>query len=291
MLVRKVLGEFPDYTCARNWKKHGDLELAQEDKRDFIIAELKLKKGNEVLDIGCGWGNMLNHFRKQAIKGYGVSLSSEQSRYCNRHGLEAKLMNWKDIDPRRFSKFGGIVSIGAFEHFCSIEDMVQGRQEEVYKDFFKLCYDLLEGKWVFLQTMVWGENVPWQRYPLTNDEFKKYANYNAEKGSVERHLGLLSAHFPGSWLPRDLAQIIECAQPYFKVVKTENGREDYIPTLRTWFDRLDAIPFWYRLPLHLRYLFGNVDQKTYVESMWERSIQWVFENKVSNHWRIVFEKV
>ena len=51
---------------------HGDysisLEQAQANKYQRIIDELKLKAGDHVLEIGCGWGGFAEHAGKQGIR-------------------------------------------------------------------------------------------------------------------------------------------------------------------------------------------------------------------------------
>lgn len=67
------------YSCA--YFKHPDdtLEQAQRNKVDYILQKLYLKKGMNLLDIGCGWGFLLiEAARKYGVKGYGCTLSREQ---------------------------------------------------------------------------------------------------------------------------------------------------------------------------------------------------------------------
>ena len=49
------------YTCGY-WKKAKNLDQAQEDKLDLVCKKIELKKGNRVLDIGCGWGSFEGGF-------------------------------------------------------------------------------------------------------------------------------------------------------------------------------------------------------------------------------------
>src|SRR5881275_478046 len=75
--------------------------------------------------------------------------------------LEAYVKDWKDVSVDTFGRFDGIVSVGAFEHFCSVEEYVAGKQDQIYDHFFRLCHDLLPpGGRLYLQTMMLGRNAP-----------------------------------------------------------------------------------------------------------------------------------
>ena len=56
--------------------------------------------------------------------------------------------------------FDAVASLGAFEHFCSPDDYLAGRQEEIYRDLFARVSSVLPpGGRFYLQTMVFGRNM------------------------------------------------------------------------------------------------------------------------------------
>ena len=68
------------YTCAyfRDWDN--DIATAQEDKLHMICRKLRLKPGERMLDIGCGWGALICHAaRHYGVHATGVTLASEQA--------------------------------------------------------------------------------------------------------------------------------------------------------------------------------------------------------------------
>lgn len=150
------LGSFADITCAMF---NGDFSLtldeAQQKKHEFIRDSLGIKPGQTILDIGCGRGPLLNYFHAHGYKETGVTLSPEQVKNCTKHNLNAVLTSWQNYKPAK--PFDGISSVGAFEHFCSIEEYKAGKQDEIYTHFFRYCHEnSVPGSALFLQTMTWG---------------------------------------------------------------------------------------------------------------------------------------
>ncbi|MGH3695074.1 MAG: SAM-dependent methyltransferase [Pseudonocardiaceae bacterium] len=226
-IFRLSLGETGDCSGAMYNGDFGKtLGQAQKDKHDYALDALDLHAGSRMLDIGCGWGAMLRAVKERGGDGIGITLSNKQAESCRRNNLEAYVKDWKDVSAETFGKFDGIVSLGAFEHFCSVEEYVTGQQEEIYRNFFELCYELLpEGGRLYLQTMMWGKDSP---------EYEDIS-LKASKGSNEYMLAVLGKFYSeGSWLPSGEEQIIRTAKPYLKVISLNNGRRDYIETLRQW---------------------------------------------------------
>jgi cyclopropane-fatty-acyl-phospholipid synthase len=227
--MEEVQGEYPDYTCAffdGDYSK--TYAQAQADKHAWIFDGLGLGqdlRGTVILDIGCGWGPMLNATRRRGGSAIGLTLSSGQVEQCRRNGLDARLRDYKTLRPAELDVFDGIVSIGAFEHFCSVEEMLAGQQQEVYREFFRICAERLRtGGRLYLQTMTWGKQVP---------DYRTWS-LDAPSNSPEAILARMSYLFPGSWLPDGLAQIVRCASGYFELVSRNNGRLDYLQTLQAW---------------------------------------------------------
>ena len=78
--MESVQGDYPDYTCALY---DGDFSKtysqAQKDKHAWIFNGLGLGQnlsGKRVLDIGCGWGPILNAVRERRGEAIGLTLSS-----------------------------------------------------------------------------------------------------------------------------------------------------------------------------------------------------------------------
>ena len=118
---RLFLDERMVYSCGYFTDFANDIDQAQRDKLDHICRKLRLKPGERLLDIGCGWGAMLIHAAKHyGVTGHGVSLSEEQTALARERikaeGLEDRIT----IEIKPYAELEGsfdkISSIGMFEH-------------------------------------------------------------------------------------------------------------------------------------------------------------------------------
>src|ERR1041384_4926216 len=133
-LFRLSIGESADFSGA---KYDGNfsltLEEAQRRKHDFIVDQVRIVPGARILDMGCGWGPMLKRIKEEGADGVGVTLSKKQVSACRKNGLDARLMDCRTLTRDTLGAFDGVVSLGAFEHFCSIEEWSAGQQETIYR--------------------------------------------------------------------------------------------------------------------------------------------------------------
>ena len=283
-IFRLSIGETGDFSGAMY---DGDfrlsLEEAQERKHRFIAEQLHIGQGTRVLDMGCGWGPMLRFFQDIGAKGMGVTLSQGQAESCRRSGFDVAIHDCRTITPATFGAFDAVVSLGAFEHFCSVEDWRAGRQDEIYRDFFRTVADLLPaGGRFFLQTMVFGKNmIPYEQIDI-----------RAPRDSDGYILAVMRRQFPGSWLPFGDEQLERNARPYFKTIFKSSGRLDYIETITQWgrrYRKFHPRKYAFYASLVPRLAFdGSLRQRLSRDQL--RSNILCFERSVLDHFRIVLEK-
>ena len=288
-IVRLSLGELADFSGA---KYDGDfslsLEQAQRRKHDYVAEQIGIGPGRRVLDLGCGWGPLLHYIRERGGSGIGVTLSSAQVAACRRHGLEVHLYDVRQVTRDSFGPFDAVASLGAFEHFCSPDDYVAGRQEAVYRDIFaRIASVLPTGGRLYLQTMVYGRNMP----PPETLDLDELLHGLPPRETDEWYLALLSRQFPGSWLPFGKEQIVRCAEPHFRLLESTSGRLDYIETITQW-NRLIGAPSLKKTLLKARLLprwLTSADFRLAFTSGASAN-KVCFERELLDHYRLVFEK-
>lgn len=104
------------YTCAY-WKEAGNLEEAQEAKLDLICRKLRIKAGDHILDIGCGWGSFARYAaEKYGARVTGITISRNQAAYarksCQNLPVEIRLQDYRELE----GTFDYVVSLGMMEH-------------------------------------------------------------------------------------------------------------------------------------------------------------------------------
>ena len=90
------------YSCAVFESPTEDLETAQRRKLDYVCRKLRLRPGERLLDIGCGWGGLVmyavQHFGVQAV---GVTLSRNQAEFASARIREAGLADRCQVELPR----------------------------------------------------------------------------------------------------------------------------------------------------------------------------------------------
>ena len=282
-IFRLSLGELADFSGAKYDGNFSlSLEEAQERKHTYIAEQIGIGPGRRVLDLGCGWGPMLNVVRRLGGVGVGVTLSSAQVAACRRNGLDVHLFDARLLTPDNFGSFDAAVSLGAFEHFCSPDDYWAGRQEPVYHDLFaRIASVLPDGGRLYLQTMVFGPNM----IPLGD------VDIDSPRDSDSWYLALLGYQFPGSCLPFGPEQVIRCSLPHFRLVASSSGRLDYIETIRQWRSRFAAPSLkksLLKLQLARRWATSRDFRLAFTSGVSANTV--CFERQLLDHYRFVLEK-
>jgi cyclopropane fatty-acyl-phospholipid synthase-like methyltransferase len=139
------LGDRMVYTSAFFRDEFDSLEQAQDNKMELVCRKLMVRPGDEMLDIGCGWGTLLMHAaRHHGAKATGVTISKNQTAYGNariaRGGLSDRAriecLDYRDIPVRQFDR---ISSLEMVEH-VGVKNMAK---------FCRLVYDRLKDDGVF----------------------------------------------------------------------------------------------------------------------------------------------
>jgi cyclopropane-fatty-acyl-phospholipid synthase len=215
------------YSCAYFTSGQDDLDRAQTAKLEYICRKLRLRAGERLLDIGCGWGALVRHAaRHYGAEALGVTLSPSQAEYAReriaREGLgercHVQVCDYRDLAVGR--PFDKVASVGMFEH-------VGRRQLETY---FQAVFRLTRPGGLFLNhgiitlggarerrfvdrllDLVWRSGSFVNRYVFPDSELVPLAEVTRASESA-------------GWETRDV----------------ESLREHYARTLRHWLRRLEA---------------------------------------------------
>lgn len=111
------------YSCAYFETGSEDLEQAQQAKLRHLCRKLRLKPGERLLDVGCGWGGLARYAAREfGAKVFGITLSREQLELARERVAEEglakqitlELMDYRDLPQD--GRFDKVVSVGMFEH-------------------------------------------------------------------------------------------------------------------------------------------------------------------------------
>ena len=195
------------YSCAYFESEKDSLYQAQMNKMDRLADKLHLKKGDNVLDIGCGWGSLSRHFNSEyGCNVKGISLSEEQISYClkkqksskNSKNLEYSLQDYRNEN----NHYDKIVSVGMFEHVG----------KPFYNTYFKKVNDLLSDDGIAVIHTIGNVRTP----KLTPAFIRKYI-------------------FPGGYIP-SLSEIMPAVEKSGLIISDiEVLRLHYADTLRNWY--------------------------------------------------------
>ncbi|HUG60350.1 MAG TPA: cyclopropane-fatty-acyl-phospholipid synthase family protein [Methylomirabilota bacterium] len=208
------------YTCAYFRDFGNDLATAQEDKLEMICRKLRLKPGDRLLDIGCGWGALISHaVEHHGATALGVTLSTEQASLAETRiaarGLSdrarVQLVDYQVVT----GQFDKIASIGMFEH-VGIDN---------HDAYYRTIHKLLAPGGLYLHHAIT------RRGKATESAFRKM---RSEYKLMTRYI------FPGAEVDHIGLTLRSLEARGFEVHDVEGWREHYARTTELWARRLMA---------------------------------------------------
>jgi cyclopropane-fatty-acyl-phospholipid synthase len=202
-----VLGPSMTYTCACYPHLDASLAEAQENKYRLVFEKLRLKPGDRLLDVGCGWGGMVRYAARRGVHALGVTLSHEQAGWAQRaiadEGLEHAEVRYGDYRDIVETGFDAVSSIGLLEH-------IGVRNYPAYFRF--LCSRIRPGGLLLNHCITRSDN----------------KTEPAARGFIDRYV------FPDGELTGSGRIITEAQDAGLEVLHEENLRPHYALTLRDW---------------------------------------------------------
>jgi cyclopropane-fatty-acyl-phospholipid synthase len=200
------------YTCAYWTEGTRTLEEAQRNKCDHVARKLLLKPGEEVIDVGSGFGGfMLHAHERYGVKVTAVNTTASQAEHARREIERKRLGNalsmqmhedFRDAGQRQFDK---VASIGCLEH--------AGRDQ---------LRELIRAHAGYLKKGGIG-----------------LIHFIGHVGRFDTDFFIRRYVFPGGWIPSLAEVIVEMEKAGLEILDIENLRRHYALTLDVWAERFD----------------------------------------------------
>ena len=189
----------------------GDLAQAQWAKVRRALDECRVKPGQRVLEIGCGWGGLAEyaarHFGAHVT---GVTLSTEQLAFAQRRLHDAGLASQADL---RLQDYRDLAD-GPYDAVASIE-MFEAVGRKYWPGFFAQLNALLKP----------GGRACIQSITIRDDLFERYVD---STDFIQQYI------FPGGLLPSPTAFREQADRAGLRIVNELRFGADYAETLRRW---------------------------------------------------------
>ena len=193
----------PTMSYSSAWFSQGDKQTladAQRAKILRILEQLNLNPGDNILEIGCGWGGVMEEALRNEHKITGLTLSTEQKAFAEarlqeyqttKEGLpafEVRLQDYRDCQEQ----YDGIASVEMFEAVG----------EKHWPEYFQTISKRLKiGGKACIQTIVIAEDL-FHRYRNSTDFIQQYVfpggmlpSISSFKAGAERAGLKIDSHF------------------------------------------------------------------------------------------------
>ncbi len=216
------------YSCAyfaTGGDPEAELEDAQFAKLDITCRKLRLRPGDRLLDVGCGWGALIMHAARQyGVTALGITLSDAQAELARARISAAGLDDRCHVEIRDYRQLGNITpfdrisSVGMVEHvgvnnlptyFAALYRALRPGGLLLNHGIVSVSEARPKSRWDFLEKRIWKRDAFLDQYVFPDGR-----------------LGPLSAVIAGA------------ERVGFETRDVESLREHYALTLRAWLARL-----------------------------------------------------
>ena len=214
------------YSCAYFHSPSDSLDGAQVAKLDLVCRKLRLKPGERLLDIGCGWGALIMHAAAHyGVQAVGITLSEAQRSLARERIEAAGLGESCHVEIRDYR---ALASFGPFDKIASV-GMVEHVGPEKLPEYFACAYGALKPGGLFLN------------HGISSVEDARPRSW---REAVGRRLWKRDAFidqyvFPDGRLAPFPEVVTRAEAVGFETRDVESLREHYVITLGNWVSRLE----------------------------------------------------
>ncbi len=206
------------YSCGYFHSPGDSLAAAQTQKLDHLCRKLRLKPGEHLLDVGCGWGGLARHAsRFYGVKVHGITLSQAQLDMAQARSEAAGLTDQVTLELRDYRDLPGqedfdkVVSVGMFEHVGHAN----------LSSYFRILHDQVKPGGLVMNHGITARHVDGRQVGQGAGKF------------IGRYV------FPHGELPHLSMAIASMSEQGFEVLDVEGLRLHYARTLEHWSHNLE----------------------------------------------------
>jgi len=191
------------------------LEDSQFAKYERVLERLGAKRGERILEIGCGWGGFATYAaRTRGCNVHGVTLSTEQSKWAKERAASEGVGANSNFELRDYRD-----TAGHYDHVVSLE-MYEAVGERYWPDYFRTLRERLRpGGKALIQAITIDDQL-FDRYRRGSDFIQQYV-------------------FPGGMLASPQVLRSQAEGAGLRVVDVFSFGSDYAETLRRWRARFN----------------------------------------------------
>jgi cyclopropane fatty-acyl-phospholipid synthase-like methyltransferase len=225
---------------------------AQARQAEYLLDQALCERGTRLLDIGCGYGRILEHAEWRGATAIGITVSPQQVARCRARGLAVYELDYRNIfrnvgwalptnaspsdvvggaHPTWEHAFDAIIANGSLEHFVQVGDAAAGKTDAIYEEMFTICRRLLVTNGLLVTTAIHFRDVA-QFDPV---EILRGSRAHPPGSSMYQYATLVETF--GGWYPEP-GQLERCAGSCFELVEEGDGTHDYHLTSEYWLRRL-----------------------------------------------------
>jgi len=228
-----------DFTDGRYLDNRNDRSAyleAQKNQAEYLLDEIECRAGCRILDVGCGYGRILQAAEQRKAQAVGITISPQQVKHNCAQGLNVYLCNYRNLMnrddwPEWEGAFDGIVANGSLEHFVQPTDVIAGRCDALYHEMFEIFRHLLKPGGRLATTAI---HCRFEGQVDAKDLLQGPEQFPSN--SVTYHAANLHRSF-GGWFPYP-GQLEHSAEGNFRLINEEDGTDDYLHTSEYWMRQI-----------------------------------------------------